>query len=273
MSEKTRVATRSARERIQQERAAEKSREKRRRGFVVGGTALAVLALAAGIGVLAANAGKDEPADGAAGPVSAPAGAGGKDGLAIRVGAADAPSTLTVWEDFRCPICGQFENVFRDTFHQLENSGQLKVEYHLATIIDGNMGGTGSVRAANAAACAQDAGRFPRFHDVLYENQPEETSDAFGKNSRLTELAGKVDGLSTQRFTDCVDKGVHDGWVSKSAAAFRTGGFAGTPTVLLNGTPVFPKKGNENITPANLRKWVAEANKGKQPGKAATPGA
>ncbi|MGQ4515984.1 thioredoxin domain-containing protein [Streptomyces sp. DW26H14] len=267
MSEKTRVARSSARERIQQERAAEKAREKRRRGFAVGGVALAVLALAGGIGVLAAGAGKDKPAGGAAGPVSAPTGAGGKDGLAIRVGAADAPSTLTVWEDFRCPICGQFENVFRGTFHQLENSGKLKVEYHLATIIDGNMGGTGSVRAANAAACAQDAGRFAQYHDALYENQPEETSDAFGKNSRLIQIAGKVDGLSTPRFKSCVEKGAHDAWVSKSADAFRTGGFAGTPTVLLNGKPVFPKKGDENISPANLKKWVAEANRGKQPGK------
>lgn len=266
------MASSSARERIQQERAAEKAREKRRRGFVVGGTALAVLALAAGIGVLAANAGKDKPADGAAGPVSTPTGASGKDNLAIRVGAADAPSTLTVWEDFRCPICGQFENVFRDTFHQLENSGQLKIEYHLATIIDGNMGGTGSVRAANAAACAQDAGKFAQYHDVLYTNQPEETSDAFGKNSRLIELAAKVPGLSTPRFKSCVESGAHDAWVNKSAAAFRTGGFAGTPTVLLNGKPVFPKKGNENISPANLKKWVAEANKGKQPGKATAPG-
>ncbi|WP_030909254.1 DsbA family protein [Streptomyces sp. NRRL F-5126] len=270
MSEKTREATRSARERLQQERAAEKAREKRKRTFVVAGAAVAVLAVAAGIGVVAAGAGKDKPAKGAAGPVSAPTGAGGKDGLAIRVGAADAPATLTVWEDFRCPICGQFENVFRDTFHQLENSGQMKVEYHLATIIDGNMGGTGSVRAANAAACAQDAGKFPEYHDALYENQPEETSDAFGKNSKLLDIAGKVDGLSTQRFKACVNDGDHDAWVGKSAKAFTKGGFTGTPTVLLNGKSVFPKKGDENITPANLKKWVAEADKGKQPGKAAT---
>ncbi|MCF3964094.1 DsbA family protein [Streptomyces fuscigenes] len=272
MSQKTRGAT-SARERIQQERAAEKAREKRRRGFVVGGVALAVLAFAGGIGVLAANAGKDKTADGAAGPVSTPTGAGGKDGLAISVGAADAPSTLTVWEDFRCPICGQFENVFRGTFHQLEKSGQLKIEYHLATIIDGNMGGTGSVRAANAAACAQDAGRFPQYHDALYENQPEETSDAFGKNSRLLEIAAKVPGLSTPAFKSCVENGSHDAWVKKSADAFRTSGYAGTPTVLLNGKPVFPKKGDENISPANLKKWVAEANKGKRPGTARPSGA
>ncbi|CAM5294404.1 Thioredoxin-like fold domain-containing protein OS=Streptomyces griseorubiginosus OX=67304 GN=AQJ54_11200 PE=4 SV=1 [Streptomyces griseorubiginosus] len=55
------------------------------------------------------------------------------------------------------------------------------MEYHLATIIDGNMGGTGSRTAANAAAGAQDAGKFPGYHDVLYENQPEETSDDYAE--------------------------------------------------------------------------------------------
>lgn len=36
------------------------------------------------------------------------------------------------------------------------------MDYHLATIIDGNLGGKGSLRAANAAACAQDVGKFAR---------------------------------------------------------------------------------------------------------------
>jgi protein-disulfide isomerase len=257
---------RSARERLQQEREAQKARDKRMRTFKVAGVAVGVLAVAAAVGTVAANMHKGPDSAGAAGPVSAPNGAKGRNGLAVQVGAADAPSTLTVWEDFRCPICGQFESVFRPAFHQLENSGALKVEYHLATIIDGNMGGTGSVRAANAAACAQDAGKFPEFHDTLYENQPEETQDGFGSDSRLLSLAKKVKGLSTPAFRSCVTNGTHNGWVAKSAAAFRDGGFAGTPTVLLNGTPVFPKKGNENISPDALKKWVAEANKGKRPG-------
>ncbi|MFB6982093.1 DsbA family protein [Streptomyces scopuliridis] len=266
MSEKNREEKRSARERLQQERAADRTREKRRRTLVVSAAVVGVLGLVAVVGLLVANAGKDK-ADSAGGPISAPSGLTGKDDLAIPVGATDAPSTLTVWEDFRCPACAQFENGFRSTIHELEKTGELKVEYHLATIIDGNMGGTGSLRAANAAACAQDAGQFAPYHDVLYQNQPAETDDAFAKNSHLLDLAGKVDGLeSAPGFRECVDDGKHDDWVNKSAEAFRTGGFSGTPTVLLNGESVFPKKGNESITPDNLKKWVKEANKGKKAG-------
>ncbi|MEU1282542.1 thioredoxin domain-containing protein [Streptomyces sp. NPDC005805] len=255
----------TARERLQREREKDKARERRRRTLIVAAAVVGVLGLAAVVGLVAANAGKDDgPSE--AGPLSAPSGVQGEEQLAIPVGASDAPSTLTVWEDFRCPACAQFENALRSTIHDLVESGQIKVEYHLATIIDGNMGGTGSLRAANAAACAQDAGKFAEYHDVLFMNQPPEPDDAFADNAELIELAGKVDGLVTPAFRTCVEDGTHDSWVEKSNTAFQNGGFRGTPTVLLNGESVFPTKGDEQISVANFKKWVAEANKGKQPG-------
>ncbi|MCX4677969.1 DsbA family protein [Streptomyces sp. NBC_01433] len=272
MSE-NREGNRAARERLAQQRERDKARERRRRTLIVSAAVVGVLALAAVGGLIAANAGGDGGSSGGAGPAVAPSGATGKDALTIPVGATDAPSTLTIWEDFRCPVCAQFENAFRDTIAELADSGQIKVEYHLATIIDGNLGGDGSLRAANAAACAQDVGKFPPYHDVLYSNQPAESDDAFGRNSKLIELAGKVEGLDTPGFRSCVESGKHDSWVTKSDTAFRNGGFQGTPTALLNGVSVFPKKGDEQISAANLKKWVAEANKGKKPGTAtpATP--
>lgn len=245
-----------------------KARERRRRTLIVSTAVVGVLALAAVVGVIAANSGGKGNKDKASGPAVAPSGATGKDSLAIQVGADDAPSTLTIWEDFRCPVCAQFENAFRDTIHQLEQSKQLKVEYHLATLIDGNLGGSGSLKAANAAACAQDVGKFSAYHDILYRNQPQESDDAFGDNSKLIDLSKKVDGLDTPAFRSCVEDGTHDSWVQKSDKAFRDGGFQGTPTALLNGESIFPKKGNEPITVANLKKWVAEANKGKGAGTA-----
>ncbi|MGW0667401.1 thioredoxin domain-containing protein [Streptomyces sp. NPDC002746] len=268
MSEKNQEGKRAARDRLIQQREQLKARERRRRTLIVSTAVVGVLALAAVVGVIAANSGGKGSKDKASGPAVAPSGATGKDSLAIQVGADDAPSTLTIWEDFRCPVCAQFENAFRDTIHQLEQSKQLKVEYHLATLIDGNLGGSGSLKAANAAACAQDVGKFSAYHDILYRNQPQEADDAFGDNSKLIDLSKKVDGLDTPAFRSCVDDGTHDSWVQKSDKAFREGGFQGTPTALLNGQSIFPKKGNEPITVANLKKWVAEANKGKGKGTA-----
>lgn len=256
MSEKNREGKRTARERLAAERKKQRTAEKRRRGLIVGGAVVGVLALAAAGGVLAASAGKDDGAS--AGPVVTPSGAQGKDALAIPVGEDGARSTLTVWEDFRCPVCKTFEDAYRSTLHELTDSGQLKIEYHFATIIDGNMRGSGSLRATNAAACAQDAGKFPEYHDVLYQNQPQEADDRFADNGRLLDLAEKVDGLRTDAFEKCVEDGTHDSWVAKSAAAFRESGHQGTPTVLLNGKQLFE---DGTLTPDKFKRMVVEANK------------
>ncbi|MFJ9738060.1 DsbA family protein [Streptomyces sp. NPDC101166] len=258
MSEKNREGKRTARERLAVEREKQKAGERRRRTLIVTASVVCVLGLAAVIGVVAANAGKDDGRD-SAGPVVAPSGAQGKDALAIPAGADDAKATLTVWEDFRCPACKGFENNYRSTVHELTGAGKLKVEYHLVTLIDGNMGGTGSRNAANAAACAQDAGKFPAYHDVLFRNQPPETDDAYARNSELIELAGKVDGLDTPAFRTCVEDGKHNSWVVKSNEAFQKGGFSGTPTVLFNGKNIYA---DQSMTPAKLKEMVEEAAQG-----------
>ncbi|MEW2291642.1 thioredoxin domain-containing protein [Streptomyces sp. NPDC006743] len=257
MSEKNHDGKRTARRRLAAEREKQKASERRRRTLIVAASVVCVLALATVIGVLAANSGKKKSTG--TGPVAAPSGAQGKDSLAIPVGKDSARSTLTVWEDFRCPACQAFEAAYRPTVHELTAAGKLRVEYHLVRLIDGNLGGSGSLRAANAAACAQDAGRFPAFHDVLYDNQPKETDDAYADNAKLIQLARKVPGLDTPAFQSCVKNGTHDSWVDKSHQAFQAGGFSGTPTVLLNGKNIIEDR---SMTPAKLKQQVEAAAKG-----------
>lgn len=252
------IGKRSARDRLAAERERLKSREKRRRSLITGGAVLGVLGLAAVAGVLAANA--DGGQSGSGGPTIAPTGATGEGRLAIPVGRPDAKSTLTVWEDFRCPACKQFESGFRSTIHELVDKGALKVEYHLVTLIDHNMGGSGSLRAANAAACAQEAGRFTPYHDVLYTHQPEETKDAFADNATLVRLAAKVPGLATTAFKKCVESGRHDSWVVTSDRAFTDQKLSGTPTVLLNGRSIYGDP-RIQLTPQKLKTMVEEANR------------
>jgi protein-disulfide isomerase len=265
VSQKNCEGKRTARERVQEQQEQERRRERRNRTLIAAGVVVAVLGIAAGIAVLVANNDK-----GGGATVAAPAGAIGENRLVIPTGAIDAPSTLTVYEDFRCPACGYFEKTFRGTVHGLEDSGQLKVDYHLVRIIDGNLGGTGSLNAANAAACAQDQGRFRPYHDVLYQNQPDESNDRFANKAYLLQLADKVQGLRTPAFTACVNDGKYDAWVNKSNAAFGSSGYNSTPTVLLNGTNVYTNP-KDPLTPEKLKKKVAEANKGKKPGTV-TPG-
>ena len=270
MSQKNHDAKRSAREALQVQREKDRARARRKRSLAVAGGVGAVLAVAAGVGVALANRDSGGGSD-SAGAVSAPHGAIGKDQLVIPVGAADAPSTLTIYEDFRCPACDAFEKGFTPTVHSLEDSGRIRTEYHPVTIIDGNLGGSGSLNAANAAACAQDQGRFRAYHDVLYGNQPDEQDDKFADKNTLLTLAAKVPGLKTPAFTSCVNGGTHNTWVKKSNDAFGASGYDSTPTVLLNGKNVYGT-GSAALTPASLKAMVTAANKGKKPGTVtATP--
>jgi protein-disulfide isomerase len=256
VSQRNREGKHSARERLREQRAKDRAAEKRRRTWTVVGVAAVVLAVAAGAGMLVANGGGQDSK--ASGPVTAPAGAAGKDRLVLAVGPADAPATLDVYEDFRCPACKQFEDGFRSTVNQLHRSGRLRIAYHLVTLIDGNLGGSGSLHAAGAAACAQDAGRFGAYHDVLYRNQPAESDDAFGDDDHLIELARRVDGLDTAAFRACVRDGRHQSWAEQSQTAFSDSGYASTPTVLLNGKSVYGDQ-DHPLTPAKLKQLVAAA--------------
>ncbi|MGK5530376.1 DsbA family protein [Streptomyces sp. URMC 129] len=236
------MGKRSARERLREERERERAAERRKRTAKVAAVSVAALAVAAVVGVFAANGGETTE-----GPSVDP----------ISVGDKDAPATLAIYEDFRCPACGQFETTFRDTIHELTDAGKLRVDYHLVTIIDGNMGGTGSKNAANAAVCAEDEGKFTEYHDVLFENQPAESDDAFADNSRLIDLAGDVEGLDTESFRACVQEGDHDQWVENSNAGFLDSDFNATPTVLLNGDTIYGQS-TDPLTPDRLRQRVDE---------------
>ncbi|WP_371482272.1 DsbA family protein [Kitasatospora sp. NBC_00315] len=264
MSEKNRDGKRTARERMLEERAAEEAKSRRNKKLAVGGSVLAVIVVAAVVGVVVQN-NRSKPET----PVAAPAGTIGDKNLVIPVGSPDAPSTLTVYEDPRCPACGAFEREFSPTIDQLEDQGKLVINYHIVSFIDRSLGGKGSKYAANALACAQDAGHFRDYHDVLYRNQPDETNDAFGDKATLISLSKQVTGLDTPTFEACVNDNRFSGWVSAVQQDFDKSSFKSTPTVLLNGQPVYPKNGADEITPENLVKWVDAANQGKTLG---TPG-
>ncbi|NLU74629.1 thioredoxin domain-containing protein [Streptomyces sp. HNM0575] len=234
---------RTATQRMRESRERQRNAQRRGRQLKVAGAVVALLVVGTGVGALVAQQAAENGRD--------------DDAKPIAVGKPDAPAKLTVYEDFRCPACGQFEKQFRGTIRGLEKKGRLRTEYHLVTIIDDNLGGRGSRRAANAAACAEDQGRFRQFHDVLYRNQPPEQEDAFAGSKRLLALAGKVRGLDGPAFRACVDAGTHDKWVRKTAASFKKSGHQSTPTVLLDGESIYG--GADALTPASLKEKVEAA--------------
>jgi protein-disulfide isomerase len=231
-----------ARRRAEELRAEAQRAARRRRLIVVYGSVLGVLAVAVAVALIVAHASAPGTPDAVprgtvadtTGGLSAP------DAMAIPLGSVDAPVQLTVYEDFRCSVCGQFEATYQAAYKPLITAGTLRLLIHPVNLIDDNISGTsGSVRAGNAAACAQDAGRFQAYHDLLYAHQPVESDDAFSSNQTLIGYAKQIPGLDGAAFESCVTSGRYDAWVRKNYADLTqiTGGRPGTPTFYANGKP------------------------------------
>ncbi|MGB0384404.1 MAG: DsbA family protein [Ardenticatenaceae bacterium] len=85
-----------------------------------------------------------------------------------------------------------------------------------------------SPKAAEAAQCAHDQGRFWDYHDLLYERAPK-----IGE-SDLKEYAAEV-GLDSQAFESCLDSNQHQATVQHDLDAARDLRLRGTPSFVVDG--------------------------------------
>ncbi|MCG6495411.1 thioredoxin domain-containing protein [Kitasatospora sp. A2-31] len=250
------AASRAATERMREERERTERSARIRRRTVVGAASAAVLALAAGV-AFAVGGGSGS---GAGGPLVVPAHTSGADGTVVTYGKADAPHTLEVYEDFRCPYCARLETTTGKTAQQFADAGTYKVEYHLATFLDQGLGGKGSRTALAAAGAALDEGvdKFKQFHDVLYANQPDEREDGFADVDHLLDLAGQVPGLKTDGFVKAVREGTYLPWADQVDKAFDRSGVTGTPTVKLDGKKLDVFTGGAPVPPEQFTAMVRQ---------------
>ncbi|MBV2155268.1 thioredoxin domain-containing protein [Kitasatospora sp. SUK 42] len=249
----------SATERMRVARAEAERSDKIRRRVVVGASSAAVLALVAGV-AFAIGGSSDSSGSAANGPLVVPANATGTGGTVITYGKADAPHTLEVYEDFRCPYCEQLETTTGKAVQQLADDGTYKIEYHLATFLDKNLGGKGSRTALAAAGAALNEGvdKFKAFHDVLYANQPDERSDDFGDVNHILDLAGQVPGLKTDAFVKAVQDGTYAPWAAKVNEEFNKSDVTGTPTVKLDGKKLDVLTNGKAVSPEQFTAMVKQ---------------
>jgi protein-disulfide isomerase len=90
--------------------------------------------------------------------------------------------------------------------------------------------------AAQAAECANEQGRFWRFHDILYLNQGGKGSDAFSRE-HLQRFAVALN-LDTAAFASCLGSGRYASTIADYTNAAQQRGVDSTPTVLVNGKEV-----------------------------------
>ena len=146
------------------------------------------------------------------------------------MGDPNAPVKIIEYADFQCPFCLRF---FKDTEKQIIDTyvatGKVYFEYHSFA----NFIGEESARAAEAAYCAGDQGKFWEMHDLLYTNQGAENAGAF-RDDRLRAF-GETLGLDTSKYNDCFNNGKNRSKVTKDGTDARAANITSTPSFLING--------------------------------------
>ncbi|KQY23180.1 disulfide bond formation protein DsbA [Cellulomonas sp. Root485] len=195
--------------------------------------------------------------------VTAPAPANDKGGIPVSgsggddVGTAgDGDVDLTIYFDYMCPYCGQFDETNAGDLDAMLEEGGVTITYHPVSILDHlSAGSSYSTRTVNATAIVADKSpeHFTDFVTALYKDQPEEgtsgRSDA--EIAQIAEDLG-VPAEVTATFTDTVDgtfatqdeESVEGTWRIFAPWSAATTAQAGTdrpefstPTVLINGEP------------------------------------
>lgn len=153
-------------------------------------------------------------------------------GWGVGVGKTTAPVTLELFEDFSCPHCADLETTLGAQVKTAVAEGSIKVIYYPLTL---SGFGRPTELAANAFACAADAGKAEEYHDALYANY--DTAAQQWTNSMLTDI-GKSVGLTSSDFGRCVRGDTFNEWVKSIDDTGDTRGVTGTPTAYVNGKVV-----------------------------------
>jgi protein-disulfide isomerase len=237
MTKKRSTATRraeagAAAERAAAIRAEHERKERRRRSLVVTAAVLAVVVV---VGVIAyiATASKDSTTASGSAP------AGGVGAYAVPAGPSSAPVKVTVYEDFMCPYCGQFEAASRSTFAKDISAGTVQFQYHVLNFLDRSSTTDYSTRSANALAVVLDASGATvakKFHDLLFEHQPEEGSAGLS-DDQLVQYAVQA-GATGSEVRPGIEGKTYENWVDKVTDRSSKDGVTGTPTVLIDGKKV-----------------------------------
>jgi protein-disulfide isomerase len=137
-------------------------------------------------------------------------------------GPKDAPVTIVEFSDFQCPYCARvapamkrLQETYGDRLRMVFRNYPLPIHPN-------------APKAAEAALCAQDQGKFWEMHDKLFANQ---------QKLQVADLktSGAEIGLDPQAFAQCLDSGQHEGAWRADAEQGMAYGVSGTPAFFING--------------------------------------
>lgn len=170
------------------------------------------------------------------------------------LGDPDAPNTLKLFSDYRCPHCRVFHtDIEPGLIEDFVSTGRMNIELFDFTVVGvpdfDSLGDDTieSVQAAEASACAAEQGEYLAYRDWLFEGESRTNEGDFSDDNLIA--AAEELGLDADQFATSLLDGVYENGVIAMVAYGLQHGVQGTPTMILNdGEPFFvPAGGYEDL--------------------------
>ncbi len=137
-------------------------------------------------------------------------------------GSDGAPITIVEFSDYECPFCVRAEETVKQVMKEYE--GKVRLVYRDFPLPFHPH----AQKAAEAAHCAGDQGKYWDMHEALFANpQALAPDDLKGRAKKL--------GLDAPRFDKCLDSGEMAKLVDDNRKAGTDVGVSGTPAFFVNG--------------------------------------
>jgi len=158
------------------------------------------------------------------------------------IGEPNAPITILEWGDYQCTFCYKFHqntlDIIKDDFIE---SGKVNLVFK-----DFPLNGPDSLLAAEAAYCAEDQGKYWKYHDELYENWGGEKTGWITRES-LDVFANSVN-LDLIEFNECLDNHKYQDRVKALHEFGKELGIDATPSFLIfNDQKIIKIRGNQPL--------------------------
>jgi protein-disulfide isomerase len=148
------------------------------------------------------------------------------------LGKVDAPVKIQEFADFECPACANFSVVTEpDVRSRIITPGLANVTYYDFPLnIHRN-----TIAASNAAACADEQGKFWPMHDRLYQQQTEWNGEATDAPKPFFKRYAQESGVDVARWEACYDARKFQKRISANLTQGLRLGVNQTPSFVIGG--------------------------------------
>jgi len=137
-------------------------------------------------------------------------------------GPTSAPITIVEFSDFQCPFCSRLKPELEQV--KAKYGDKVRIVFRQFPLAMHQ----NAQKAAEAALCANDQGKFWQMHDAMFTDQAGLTPEAL-------KAKAKTIGLNTETFAACLDADKHTKEIQADMAAGSAAGVQGTPAMFVNG--------------------------------------